>query len=241
MPRSSGAGNANRRLVRTLAPFLMRAKVSRVSRKTIYQISDYHLDGGGDDLIGVGGPHEGLGVAVGLGEEAFDCGLEIDERSEHSALQPSPGQFGEEALDGIEPGCRWRRVVEHKTRMAIEPGPHLGILVAAVIAEDDVHDLARRSLCLDRIEKSNEFPDAGGAPCSDRKAAGGSLSRAPPAHLRVLFRSCRSTARRWKCPAVAEGRDICRTRGGFGCASERSRNRRGPSSRPATDRAESAI
>jgi hypothetical protein len=34
---------------------------------------------GGDDLLGVGGPLEGLGVLVVLGKEAVDGGLEVDE------------------------------------------------------------------------------------------------------------------------------------------------------------------
>jgi hypothetical protein len=55
---------------------------------------------GGDDPIGIGGPDEGFGAVVGFGEEAFDRGLEIDERSEHAALQPSPGQLGTSALLG---------------------------------------------------------------------------------------------------------------------------------------------
>jgi len=58
---------------------------------------------GGDDLIGVGGPYEGFGVVVGLGEETVDRCLQIDQRAEHAALESSPGELGEEALDGIEP------------------------------------------------------------------------------------------------------------------------------------------
>ncbi len=41
--------------------------------------------------------------------------------------------------------------------MALEPGPELGVLVAAVIVEDDVDDLAGRDLSLDRVQKTNEF------------------------------------------------------------------------------------
>ena len=37
---------------------------------------------GGDDLIRVGGPDEGLGVMIGLFEEAIDGGLELDDRAE---------------------------------------------------------------------------------------------------------------------------------------------------------------
>jgi hypothetical protein len=45
---------------------------------------------------------------IGLGHEAIDGGLEIDQGSEHASFQPSLGQPGEEALDGIEPGGRGR-------------------------------------------------------------------------------------------------------------------------------------
>jgi hypothetical protein len=92
---------------------------------------------GGDDLVRIGGPDEGPGIVIGLGEEALDGGLEIDEGSKGAALQSSLGQLGEEALDGIEPGGRFGRVMEHEAGMAIESGPHLGVLVAAVIVDDD--------------------------------------------------------------------------------------------------------
>jgi hypothetical protein len=37
-------------------------------------------------------------------EEAVDGGLEIDDRTEDAAFEAALGQFGEEALDRIEPG-----------------------------------------------------------------------------------------------------------------------------------------
>ena len=68
----------------------------------------------GDDLIGIGGPGEGLGVIVGLAQEAVDGGLEFDNRAEHAAFEAAAGQFGKEALDGVEPGARGRGVVEEE-------------------------------------------------------------------------------------------------------------------------------
>ena len=76
---------------------------------------------GGDDVIGIGGPDEGFGALIGLGEEAFDGGLEIDDRVEDPALEAAPGQLGEEALDRIEPGGRGRGVMEDKARVTFEP------------------------------------------------------------------------------------------------------------------------
>ena len=57
-----------------------------------------------DDFVGVCGPCEGLcfGFVV-FGDEPVDCGLQVYERVEDAIFQPSPGEFGEEALDGVEP------------------------------------------------------------------------------------------------------------------------------------------
>src|SRR6516162_5268923 len=41
--------------------------------------------------------------------------------------------------------------------MATQPGPHLGVFVAAVIVEDDVDDLAGQDLSLDRVQKADEL------------------------------------------------------------------------------------
>ena len=41
---------------------------------------------GGDDLVWICGPGEGFGIKVGLGDEAVDCGLEIDNASKDTVL-----------------------------------------------------------------------------------------------------------------------------------------------------------
>jgi len=58
---------------------------------------------GGEDFVGISGPGEGLWVIIGLPQKAVDGGLEFNDRAEHAALEPAPGQLGEEALDGVEP------------------------------------------------------------------------------------------------------------------------------------------
>ena len=49
---------------------------------------------GGDDLVGIGGPGEGLCVVVDFGEEAIDGALEIDDRAEHAAFEAALTQLG---------------------------------------------------------------------------------------------------------------------------------------------------
>ena len=112
---------------------------------------------GSDDFVGIGGPGEGLGVIVGFAQEGVDGGLEIDDRSEHAAFEAALAELGEEALHGIEPGARGGGEVEHEAGMTIEPGPRLGMLMRAVIVEDDVDDPAYRDLGLDGVQKADEF------------------------------------------------------------------------------------
>lgn len=107
---------------------------------------------GGDDVVGVGFPDEGLRlVGIVFANEALDRGLEIDHRVEDAVLEPASGEFGEEPLDGIEPGAGGRREVEGPARMAREPGADLVLLVCGVVVEDHVDGLVGRHLALDAV------------------------------------------------------------------------------------------
>jgi len=112
---------------------------------------------GVDNSIGIGGPDEGFWVPVGLGDEAFDCCLKIDDRVEDAAFEASPGKLGEEALDGVQPGARRRYEVEGPAGLARQPLSDLGMLVRGIVVEDHVNDFASRHFGLDGIEKTNEF------------------------------------------------------------------------------------
>ena len=57
----------------------------------------------GDNFVWIGGPGEGFGLVVMLCDEAIDGGLEVDYGVEDTAFQAAFGEFGEEALDDIEP------------------------------------------------------------------------------------------------------------------------------------------
>ncbi len=99
---------------------------------------------GGDDGVGIGSPGEGLGLSIVLGDEAVDGGLEVDDGVEDATLEPSPGEFGEEAFDGVEPGTGCRHEVEGPAWMAVEPGADLRVLVGGVVVEDGMDAFVRR-------------------------------------------------------------------------------------------------
>ena len=108
---------------------------------------------GSDDLIWVGGPGEGFRVFVGFGDEAIDGSLEIDEGVEDAALEPPPGEFGEEAFDGVEPRRRCWREVENKPLVAIEPSPDFWMLMGGVVVEDDMDGLSSGTWALITLRK----------------------------------------------------------------------------------------
>jgi hypothetical protein len=112
---------------------------------------------GGDDFVWIGGPCEGSGIVVGLGEEAIDGGLKVDHALEDAALEPAFAELGEEALDGVDPTGRGRCEVEGPSRMTDKPGAHLGVLVGGVIVDDGMDDLSGRDLDLDGVQEADEL------------------------------------------------------------------------------------
>ena len=94
---------------------------------------------------------------VVLGEVAVDRGLEVDQRMEHAAPEAAVGQRGKEPLDRVEPRGRGRREVEGPARVPREPCPDLGVLVAGVVVEHDMDQLAGRDVALETVEEANEL------------------------------------------------------------------------------------
>ena len=85
---------------------------------------------------------KGFGVPVSGGDVTGDRRFEVFDRTEDTTFQALPGEPGEEALDGIQPGARGRREVERPARMLGEPSQHLGVFVGGVVVEDGVDQLA---------------------------------------------------------------------------------------------------
>ena len=65
-----------------------------------------------------------------------------------------PGHFGEELLDGVEPGGRGGVKWKVQARMTRQPGQHFGMLVGGIVVEDDMDRPIGRDLALGSIEES---------------------------------------------------------------------------------------
>lgn len=92
----------------------------------------------GYDLVRVLGPAEGLWVLVCLSDEAVDGGLECDDRVEHAVFEPAVGQFGEEAIDSIDPRRRGRREVKGEPLVPPKPFDDLGVFVGCIVVKHEV-------------------------------------------------------------------------------------------------------
>jgi hypothetical protein len=93
-------------------------------------------------------------------------GPEVDDSAEYAALEPPPGENGEEVLDGVEPRGRCRREVEHQARMTPRPLDDLRVLMGGVIV--DMDNLSGRHPGLDLIEKADKFLMPGAFACIGR-------------------------------------------------------------------------
>src|SRR6185437_4117832 len=65
----------------------------------------------GEHAFWVGGPDEGFGIEVCLGDEAVDGDLQINDRSEHAALEALARELGEKPSTALsqdaEVGVKW--------------------------------------------------------------------------------------------------------------------------------------
>src|SRR5665647_840593 len=112
---------------------------------------------GSDDLVGVGGPDERLGLVIVLLEESVDRGLQVSNGPEDTSLEPALCERREEALDRIEPGRVCRREVERPSRVTFEPSANIGMLMGGVVVDDGVDRLPHGNLFFDDIEEANEL------------------------------------------------------------------------------------
>ena len=113
---------------------------------------------GGEDFVGGFGPFEGLWVLVVLVDEGADVSFELAGRTVYPALQLLAGQFGEPALDLIDPGGGCRREVDMPVRPSRQPGLDRRGLVGGVVVHDDVDVEACGNAAVDLLQEVEELP-----------------------------------------------------------------------------------
>ena len=105
----------------------------------------------GEDVGGLGGPDEGLGVLVVLFDVALDRCDQLWDITKDAAPQTVLGEVAEESLDHVQPRRARRREMEVESGMALEPTLHLLVLVRGVVVHDQMQLLFRRHHVVERL------------------------------------------------------------------------------------------
>src|SRR5439155_11495686 len=93
----------------------------------------------GEDLVGGLRPDVGTGVCFPVLGPGCDVCLECFDAWVGAALELLGREFGEPALDEVEPGAALRDEVEQEARVAEQPASNRGRLVRRVVVEDQMH------------------------------------------------------------------------------------------------------
>ena len=110
-----------------------------------------------EDVSGGGGPGEGFGVLVVLGEIVVDGRLQFGDALEDAPADGVLGDFGEEAFDLVQPGGRRRREVEMEAGVLFQPRLDLGMLVGGVVVDDQVDVEPLRRLAVEPAQETEEL------------------------------------------------------------------------------------
>ena len=90
----------------------------------------------------------------------YDSLLQFGNVVEDTSAYLLASDFGEEALNQIEPGRRCRDEVQLEARMALEPTLYSRRLVRGVVVGDQVEIEIGEGFSVDLLEKLEEFPGA---------------------------------------------------------------------------------
>src|SRR5207247_10689902 len=104
-----------------------------------------------------GRPGGGRGIVVVVADVGATGGDESRHAAKGAPAQALARNLGEEALDEIQPGRPGRGEVEMKPRVVREPRLHRGMLVCAVIVENEMDVPAARRLPSGRVQEGDEL------------------------------------------------------------------------------------
>ena len=96
-------------------------------------------------------------MLIVVGNEVFDLAPQIGHRVEGAAADGALRDQPEPAFDLVQPGGIGRGVVQVKARMTREPGFDSGMLVRAVVIDDQVHVEIPGNFALDVTQESEEL------------------------------------------------------------------------------------
>jgi hypothetical protein len=142
-----------------------------------------------EDGLDAGGPDERCGSGIPSGEKLGDSALQFDHAVKDAAPNGLLAEFGEPALDQIEPARTGGDKVQHEPGMLFEPAPDPLVAVRAVVVQNQVQVFSRGELGIESLEKLQKLlMPVPGIALADH-AAFGHLQAGKPGvlpHVRIL-------------------------------------------------------
>ena|SRR5688572_3142111 len=108
----------------------------------------------GNDRIHRSRPDKWPWILIPGGEKLSDSSFEIRDAEERVPADAFVGQFGEPALDEVQPAAAGGHVVDNKARMLAEPRFNVGVPVGAVVVHDEVQSGLTGKLAMNAPKKS---------------------------------------------------------------------------------------
>src|SRR5437879_10751393 len=102
-------------------------------------------------------PDERFGVVVPVGDPRADRADEFADGAVGASFDPLRGEFGEPALDEVEPGAVGRGEVKREARVAYKPALDRRCLVGRGVVEHDVHVEVCWYGGVDQVEETAEL------------------------------------------------------------------------------------
>jgi hypothetical protein len=109
------------------------------------------------DVLEVRGPHERPRALVVGGDEVVDRVFQVCDAGEAAAADALGGDLAEPAFDQVQPRARGRDEVHVEAWMFREPLADAGMLVPAVVVDDQVQVQLRRRPGVDELEELEPF------------------------------------------------------------------------------------
>ena len=128
-----------------------------------------------EDGVGGRGPHEGPGIGVVVVGEAADLLLELGDGGEGTAADGLLRDEVESDLDLVEPGGVGGGEVDVVAGPVGEPALDAGVLVGAVVVDDEVDVEVWGHVGVDVLEEAQEFLVAMARPALGKDPAGGDV------------------------------------------------------------------
>lgn len=110
-----------------------------------------------ENVLGCGGPNEGFGMFVMIGEIPVDGDLQIGDAPEYPSTNPLMSDLREKAFHKVQPGAGCRSKMKVEAWVTLQPCLHFWMLMGRIIVSDQVQIEVFRCASINFAQELDEF------------------------------------------------------------------------------------